>query len=45
MSLSSGPPKNRRPFPKRAEMILLKNGTTAGPGSFTPWPVNANAQL
>jgi len=27
MSLSSRPPRNRRPFPKRAEMILLKNGS------------------
>jgi hypothetical protein len=45
MSLSSGPLKNQRPFPKRAEMILLKKGTTAGPGLFTPWPVNANVQL
>lgn len=27
MSLSPGPPRNRRPFPKRAETILLKNGS------------------
>ena len=31
MSLSSGPRRNLRPFPKRAETILLKNGSYCRP--------------